>query len=351
MEIIGIDVGFGFTKASNGRSPLIFKSILGEPTDIPFSTGLGDADPTANLHVTVDDHTWFVGDLAVRQSVSREFTLDQDRLVKEFVPALALAAAGRHAEEGITLNVVSGLPVGFLKKDYEKLISAITGSHKVVYHTPGVRDEVKEFTIHAVQVMPQPLGAVFDLLMDEHGRLANRELPTQKIGVVDIGFRTTDFSVFDRLQYVDRASSTVELGMARCFSAIAETLKRESGVTVELYRLYDAMRSGFIRIKGHEYNITHLRDRIFERAASEIAGELNRLWGEDWDMDAVIISGGGGAVLSDFIAPKLDFPLLAANGMEDPRFQNVNGYLKFGRSLWKKPPVPMAPVAEPAKSA
>lgn len=338
MEIIGIDVGFGFTKAHNGRNPLCFKSVLGDTTDIQFSTGLGDADLTRNLHVTVDDQSYFLGDFAIAQSSVRQFTLDQERLVSEFVPVLALAAAGFYVEEGTTLNVVSGLPVGFLKQDYERFIEALSGRHTVTYHLPDNKTRNREVIINAVQVMPQPLGSVFGILMDENGRPMNRELPDQKVGVVDIGFRTTDFSVFDRMKYVERSSATVDLGMARSFMAIAEKLKRESGVQVELYRLYDAVENGFIRIKGREYNIANLRDKVFARTAEEIAGEVARQWTEEWDMDCVILTGGGSRPLAEYLAPKLDMQVVAGGPADgDPRFHNVNGYLKFGRSKWRKP--------------
>ncbi len=36
MRPIGIDVGFGFTKATNGEEYVIFKSIIGEYADIQF---------------------------------------------------------------------------------------------------------------------------------------------------------------------------------------------------------------------------------------------------------------------------------------------------------------------------
>ena len=38
MEILGIDVGFGFTKAYNGKDSVIFKSIIGEAADIEVET-------------------------------------------------------------------------------------------------------------------------------------------------------------------------------------------------------------------------------------------------------------------------------------------------------------------------
>ncbi|MCW7752768.1 ParM/StbA family protein [Desulfobotulus sp. H1] len=344
MEIIGIDVGFGFTKATNGRKSFCFKSVLGETTDIQFATGLGSRDPVGNLHVTLDGKGYFIGDFAIAQSSVRQFTLEQERLLEDFLPVFSLAAAGLYAEDGITLNVVTGLPVVFLKQDYEKMIKAMSGKHQLIYHWPDGSRQKREVAINAVQIMPQPLGTVFGLLMDDNGRLANRDLPEKKIGVVDIGFKTTDFLVFDRMSYVERSSSTVDMGMSRSFMAIAEKLKRESGVQIELYRLYEAVEKGWIQIRGKEYHIANLRDRVFARAAEELSGEIARLWADEWDLHGVILTGGGSAALSSVLAPRLDLPVITAGVKSmDPRFYNVEGYLRYGKSRWRKTTVPMPP--------
>jgi plasmid segregation protein ParM len=34
MEVLGIDIGFGFTKATNGKETMIFKSIFGDAAEI-----------------------------------------------------------------------------------------------------------------------------------------------------------------------------------------------------------------------------------------------------------------------------------------------------------------------------
>jgi hypothetical protein len=36
MVMVGIDIGFGYTKATDGKRDIIFKSILGEATEILF---------------------------------------------------------------------------------------------------------------------------------------------------------------------------------------------------------------------------------------------------------------------------------------------------------------------------
>ena len=84
MEIVGIDVGFGFTKAYNGKNSVIFKSVIGDATDIQFHSVLGEDSSTSNLHITLDDKAYFLGSYAELQSSIREFTLDQEKLLENF---------------------------------------------------------------------------------------------------------------------------------------------------------------------------------------------------------------------------------------------------------------------------
>ncbi|WP_287036912.1 hypothetical protein [Desulfobacter sp.] len=82
MEIIGIDVGFGFTKAYSGQNSVIFKSLIGDAPDIQFMSSMGDAAAAANLHITLDNKTYFLGAYAERQSSLTEYTLDQEKWLK-----------------------------------------------------------------------------------------------------------------------------------------------------------------------------------------------------------------------------------------------------------------------------
>ncbi len=64
MQILGIDIGFGFTKASNGKEFLMFKSLLGDAAEINFISDFGGNSFVDNLHVTIEDNSYFVGDFA-----------------------------------------------------------------------------------------------------------------------------------------------------------------------------------------------------------------------------------------------------------------------------------------------
>jgi plasmid segregation protein ParM len=334
MEIVGIDVGFGFTKAYNGKNSVIFKSLIGDATDIQFRSLLGNDESTSSLHITLEDKSYFLGSYAELQSNIREFTLDQDKLLEDFVKILAITAAGIATDTSAPINVVSGLPVGYLKRDSKKLKEMIQGVHEITYHHTNGDKETRRVHIDKIHVIPQPIGSIFNLIFDEDGKLKDKNLARQKLGVVDIGFKTTDFSIFDHLQYIERGSSTMDTGISKCFSVIANKLRQESNINIELYRMYKFIESGMIKIRGKEYNISNLKKRVYGHAASAIASDLNRLWENDWDIDSIILSGGGSIELAEYLAPNVQGNVIPIGRGIDARFNNVQGYCKFGRYKW-----------------
>lgn len=334
MGILGIDVGFGFTKATDGNKIVIFKSVLGESTDIQFDSGLGEESVADGLHVTIDDNSYFIGDFAEQQSSVRQFTLDQDTLISDFVKILALTAAGSCYRESASVNVVSGLPIGYFRRDYKRFSELLTGHNRITFHSPDGRNLLKTIYVQKVKIVPQPIGSIFNILMNDNGRIVNKELSKQKLGVVDVGFRTTDFTIFDHLRYIERGSSTLDTGISKCFSVISNKLREQSGVSVELYRLYKAVEAGSIKIKGQEYTISNFRDKVYAHLAGLIANEVNRLWAEDWDIDTIVLTGGGCMALANHLKRLIDGNVIPVENKIDARLNNVQGYLKFGNYLW-----------------
>ena len=349
MKILGIDIGFGFTKATNGNDTLVFKSLFGDASDLQFWMDFGPQGISDFFNVTIDGRSYFIGDLAEQQSNVLNFTLDQEKLINEFVKILALTVTGvfqdKDAEINVPINVVSGLPIGHFKNNHERFNEILTGHHKVIYHQPDGNHVAKEIYINKVRMVPQPLGSILNLLMDDHGKIVNADLARQKIGVVDIGFRTTDFTIMDRLRYIDRGSRTMDTGISKAFSIISNKLREKCGVNVQLYRLYNAAETGTIKMKGHGLNFTKIRDQVYSQLAANIANDIDRLWAEDWDIDTIVLTGGGSMELAQYLQPLIAGNVRPVMNNVDARLNNVMGYLKYGKHIWPDADIPQRPVA------
>jgi len=355
MEVLGIDIGFGFTKATDGDETLVFKSLFGDATDLQFWVDFGETSFSNYFNVTIDGKSYFIGDLAEQQSNVISFTLDQEKLITEFVKVLSLTVAGVFLKDSssinVPINIVSGLPIGYFKHNHKRFNEILTGHHKISYLQPDGSKVVKEIYINKVRMLPQPLGTILNLLMDDRGKIVNKELAKQKVGVVDIGFRTTDFTIMDRLRYIDRSSRTMDTGISKAFGVISNKLREKCGVSVELYRLYRAAEQGTIKMKGHGLDFSKIRDQVYAQLAGTIVNDIDRVWAGDWDIDTIILTGGGCMELAKYLQPLISGNVIPIDINVDARLNNVRGYLKYGRYIWgesfqeppQQPPQPQPP--------
>ncbi|NJD91227.1 MAG: ParM/StbA family protein [Geobacter sp.] len=349
MEIIAIDIGFGFTKATNGSRSLVFKSILGEATEIQFKGGvLGEASPDENIQIELDGNSYFVGEMAERQSNVRSFTLDQSQFFGSIAKVLALSAAARMASSYMPIGLVTGLPIGYYREYKDTLGKLLQGDHKVVLTNVNGQKEEKTIKISNVRVIPQPFGSLFNLMLNDLGELGDKRYIKEKTGVIDIGFKTSDFTVSDRMRYSERGSRTTDTGIAKAFGVIAGKLREKSNVNIELYRLYEAVDQGFIKIKGKEYDLKELTVQVFSQLAKSIASDVDRLWADDWDIDSIVLTGGGGAVLAKYLQPLIEGKVVTTDPATDARFCNVQGYWKIGKHVWERGVIPQPAAAQQA---
>lgn len=335
MHVLGVDVGFGYTKATDGRAGQAFKSLVGEAVVVQYTETILPSGPKSPpRHFEIGEEKVFVGELAEQQSRGRGFTLDPGMFFDRYALTLALAAIAPYVKHGEPVRVVSGLPISFFRRYRDRLITLLQGRHPVNAVHSGSEIEEKQVYIERVRVIPQPFGSLFGLMLNDEGKIVTQRFVTEKIGLIDIGFRTTDYAVADRTRYSERGSGSSDAGMSMAYSAISRWLQEKSGVNVEVYRLYEAASRGTIKIKGVRYDLKGLVERAYTQLATRIAGEAARLWSDDWDIDAIILTGGGGATLAPYLQALVEGEVLPQPAGEDARLNNVKGYWKYGRHIW-----------------
>ncbi|MFK8017973.1 MAG: hypothetical protein AB8G17_21310 [Gammaproteobacteria bacterium] len=337
MEVIGLDIGFGFTKATNGKRSMIFKSVFGEASELQFREQLLSADKTdEHLQIEIGGTSYFAGELAERQSVERFFTLDQAQFVRDFTKILALMPLAQMVARQDPVKLVVGLPVSYYRKHKKEVVDILKGQHEVTVIDANAERTDTVIRVNSVRVVPQPFGALMDLMLNDIGEVKDKRFMTEKIGVIDVGFRTTDYTIADQTKYSERGSRTIDLGISKAFSTIAAKLQESSGVNVELYRLYGAVDEGSIKIHGKRYDLKLIIEHAFTQLATRVANEANRLWTNDWDIDKILVTGGGGAVLAPYIQKIVKGEVLPVDAAADSRLANVRGFCKYGKRLWTR---------------
>jgi plasmid segregation protein ParM len=144
----------------------------------------------------------------------------------------------------------------------------------------------------------------------------------------------------------------MDTGISKAFSVISNKLREKCGVNVELYRLYKAAEAGAIKMKGHGLNFSKIRDQVYAQLAGTIANDIDRLWAEDWDIDTIILTGGGCMDLATYLQPLIAGNVRPIMNNVDARLNNVHGYIKYAKYIWgesvpEPPPPPPPPELEP----
>lgn len=328
---IGIDLGYGFVKASDGDKEYVFPSVVGPARERSFQSDFSlFSQGLDNLSITVDDRSSFVGELAIRQSEVASRSLDEHRVDDPNARVLILTALALFTQwdEG-SYNVVTGLPSAFYASAKDAWTERFKGTFQVKFSAGG---ETKDKRIHIekLRVVPQPFGTLYDRTLNQVGQVTDMDLSRQTVGVVDIGFKTTDFAVSRGMEYIERLSGSITTGLSSAYSAIAARLRTDYQIHRENHEMDSIVQRGEVRIAGKPQDIGHIKREAFERVASRVLTELESLWNYR-DLDTILITGGGGTALADHFVSRFDNAYL----VDGAQMSNVRGYMKLAANIFR----------------
>jgi plasmid segregation protein ParM len=325
---IGLDVGYGFVKVTDGDSGYAFPSVVGEGDLVPsLVTGYHKAQRVADLRIGIDGKAYFVGKLAIRRSNLAYRGLSDARTEGEDLKVLVLSALSLFCNEPTNrFDVVTGLPPGRMHLR-DGLIEQL-GSHHRVTVVRDRRVQDIDITINRIEVVPQPLGTFWAETLDSWGQVKTPLFG--KVGIVDIGFKTTDFAAIEDGEYIPEQTRTLAVGLSAAYSDLSDKLLVEHGLERETYALDEAFIKGTVSVAGKPVDITQLRDQSYEALATKLLVELVSAWRIP-EFDKILISGGGGAALGKHLLPHLPQGELVS----DPVTANSIGFLNWANRLWR----------------
>jgi plasmid segregation protein ParM len=319
MTVVGIDVGYGYTKAVSRSSNVTLPSSIGPAVAIKYHNDL--LHNGRGLEIRRDGSAWFVGELARLQSPYVVSPKARDRDPRILV-TLSLAALEELGIGNDDIDLVTGLPVSWYP-DRETLIEALQCSHDY-----EVNNKKRTAHVRNVLVVPQPFGSFFQMLLTGEGRLPKETLPLtkQRVGIIDIGTLTTDFVLADGLRYVEPKSSSVQVAMHRVHELVQRGVAEMCGRELSPEDAELVVRERKVTVRDEILDVGSLVNSAAEAVAMEIVAEAQTLWGDGLDIHTVLVTGGGGEVFLE--AVKGTYP--HARLMSQPQIANADGFYRYG---------------------
>ncbi|NOT57330.1 MAG: ParM/StbA family protein [Deltaproteobacteria bacterium] len=313
---VGIDVGYGHTKAlSSTGASVVFPSAVGLADPQTFRLHLnGRGAPTAHERtVQVDDVPYFVGEAALRHARAVVQPRDRDWLDSLAYRILWYAALESVLLPGTAPTIVTGLPVSFYH-DRDRL-------QQVVAHVLAARHS----TALQVRVVPQPFGSFFDALFDAQGQLVNDAPALAHSGIIDVGYFTTDVVEVQELEYVQKGSGSIGVGVATMLDTLRGLLTQRFGYVVSVHEAEQVLRNQRLRRAGQEHDFSAECTMAVRDAALAILTYVHQLWGAGDQFDQILLTGGGGVIVQAFFTEQIPQLQLAPT----PMVANARGYVRY----------------------
>jgi plasmid segregation protein ParM len=319
FRVIGLDVGYGYTKGKGpGRILALIRSMIGPAVEIKYHNDLiGNG---RGLEIELDSGRWFVGDMARLQSPSPTSPRARKRDI-DVVRLLMLGAMHRLGVVEGTVRLVTGLPVEWFT-DKDALAAGLRGPH-----TFTANGEACTVTVSDVVIVPQPFGSFFRSLLAPDGALTDvNGWAKHRVGILDIGMHTSDYALSDSLRYVEPRSGSIDKAMARVYELVREGIAQEYGRDASLQDVEDAVRSGALPHRDGELDIRDLVAGAREAIGRSVIGQAQTLWGDGDDLSAVLVTGGGGPFFFEEIREVYPHARL----LDDPQRANAEGFYRYG---------------------
>lgn len=286
MILLGEDLGMGANKLYGTQGGLQVLSQVASNGTQHLAEGVGLRSRERPMEVKSEAGAFFVGE------GSHDFgrpveNLDFDRLTG--APEMRALLYGSLAKYQIQygkfeepLDLMVGLPLQMMTG--EDALDYTDGVKRWMRgaHTWAADGEIFEAEIGRVRLTPQPVGALFDFVLDNEGNIIreNRFALTKEIGVLSVGFNTLELMVVDAGAPKERFTAGNTVGVRR----LLELINRE--------RLY-SLGELDAKLRAGKVDLSYALP-IWER---EVKGEIEKQWGAAFRRFQKVLVVGGGALL------------------------------------------------------
>lgn len=249
IQIIGFDSGRGFIKVyseiNKEVKSIMFKSVIGDGRENKVDYNNYD-NP---IFISYNNNDYFIGDLAEKESYS-SIRNSQDSKISKTVETLLAASLEKIAIKD-NVKILFGVPYkNYTQKTRKEIKETYEGKTVVVKNK--LTGATKSIKIVEVDIFREGDAALFHAIQGQ----VNDNKP---IGLVNVGFRTSEFSYFDKgFNFNDRLSDTVEYGNSTMLKIVQDRLLSE-GIMKDVNEIdssddYDDMKKSAYDLGSEKIN-------------------------------------------------------------------------------------------------
>lgn len=336
MYKMAMDLGYGFVKGVNEKGQRVcFPSVVGPAANLKMRKLLSGNTEMEEYCVNVNGTEYFVGELAAEESTTASYAFDENKISHPHTKILlATAAALLLEDEKSPVQLATGLPLQYFFKQ-QKEFSAFLMDYKAEVSITGSQPKLVSFD--KVTLFPQGAGAIMEASLKSGEEIKKGGL----FGLVDIGFRTTDYVVYEAAETFRpkvALSGTIEVGMNDLRKSVSAYFADRAGANLDILDIEGAIQKETVFYAGRDYDFRDVLRESRKQIAGAILDRLKDAWGQKANFLRILYLAGGGAFELEgyFSGFHADLRVLP-----DAQFGNVNGFLRVigGTPVRKTPDI------------
>ena len=326
-KVIGIDVANSTLKAYTDDASIVYRNTLKKIND----AGVIFSFNTDYKMYVYNNEVYEVGDLSVIGSGGRgqQRYRSDDFQVESVIGLSKLLTPGKVEK----IRVVTGVPSNYAKNTevINKLKETLLGVHTVKEVTWAKVDEIT-FDVVDVLVVAQPLGTMYDYMVDDNGEYINPGLLKKKVIVIDIGWGTLDLAILESSKV--RSTFGFEIGVSDYIASIQEDVNNRMP-EANIYGLNaheldnQLLQSTTIETPFGEFDLSSIVAEHKMDSARTIYQKVMSLGLEFSQFYRIILTGGGAMLFEKELRDQFQDSRLVIK--ENAQISNCRGFYLLGK--------------------
>ncbi|KZR59339.1 hypothetical protein [Bacillus badius] len=224
----------------------------------------------------------------------------------------------------IDFYVITGVPSDQKGSELENKLK------QAVLNSPTISAKGKEFSpsVAEVEVVAQPIGTVFNELLDDEGiPYDEEEFEEHTIATIDIGTGTTDGEVIKDRKSLLNQRFTEDVGMFDVYDNVVDCIRKDTGSAVPFANVELQFDKDDFKISKRKYvPIKEAKEKSIQETFDIIRKTMNTKWRNQSRFDRIILTGGGASIF---------YPLFKEAGYDvemskNNQLANAEGFYKLG---------------------
>lgn len=343
MEIFSLDLGNMQTKIKSSKTEKVLPSRFIDYDDLgDQSTSLYGSKADVNKYeVSFDNlfcYAWGTDLYKVHHrnfidtiKFEGRYNTNEFRLLASFAIG-ELAKDFEEAKDGlIEVKIVTGVPTNdFNKASVKSIIDVLKADHNIT-----INGERLNIRVNEVLVLPQPVGTVYNEMLDGEGYLKNETLQDEHITVVDCGGGTLLIDTLTNMNLSDSGRIQQDFGAFRIYENIVNLCIKEQILGISSLKVEEILRNNTNNEDGYYYkpnknesiNITKIVEKAKIKYTRELLNIINSTLKGTSTIDTLLFTGGGANLID---REQVLNSFKHAIFIDNSEYANANGFYKYG---------------------